>query len=52
MPYSHTTVSVSKKIIDKIDEYIEREDTNTYSTRSDFIKDAVRKQMRELGIIK
>jgi metal-responsive CopG/Arc/MetJ family transcriptional regulator len=48
----HTTVSIANKIIDKIDEYIDREDTNTYSTRSDFIKDALRKRLRELGVIK
>lgn len=45
---SHITVSISRKIIKKIDELIESED-NTYTTRSDFIKDALRIRLRDLG---
>ena len=45
---THITVSISRKLIERIDEVIESGKT-TYTTRSDFIKDALRKRLRELG---
>jgi Arc/MetJ-type ribon-helix-helix transcriptional regulator len=47
----YTSVSISNEIIEKIDVVIESGKT-TYRTRSDFIKDALRIRLRELGIIK
>ncbi len=48
MVSTHTTVSISNKILKKIDEVIVSGKT-TYSTRSDFIKDALRIRLRDLG---
>jgi len=47
----YTSVSISNEIIDKIDEVIVSGET-TYKTWSDFIKDALRMRLRELGVIK
>ncbi len=46
---THITVSISRKLIEKIDEVVDSGET-TYTTRSDFIKDALRIRLRELGI--
>jgi Arc/MetJ-type ribon-helix-helix transcriptional regulator len=49
MVRGYTSVSVSSKLIEKIDEALKSGKT-TYNSRSDFIKDAIRIRLRELGI--
>lgn len=48
MVKDYTSVSVSNKLLELIDEVVESDET-TYKTRSDFIKDAVRIRLRDLG---
>lgn len=48
MAKGYTSVSISNKLLNLIDEIIESEKTS-YRTRSDFIKDAIRIRLRELG---
>jgi Arc/MetJ-type ribon-helix-helix transcriptional regulator len=47
----YTSVSISNAIIEIIDKLVNSGD-ETYRTRSDFIKDALRLRLRDLGYIK
>jgi len=44
----YKSVSISNKLIEKIDEVIQSGES-TYNSRSDFIKDAIRIRLRELN---
>jgi len=48
MVKGYTSVSISDKLLKLIDEVVESNET-TYGTRSDFIKDALRLRLRDLG---
>ena len=49
MGKNYVSVSISKRLIDKIDKLIDSEES-TYITKSDFIRDAIRLRLRAFGV--
>lgn len=45
----YSSVSIADELLEKIDEILKKK-TTTYRTRSDFIKDAIRMRLRDLGL--
>ena len=46
----YSSVSISKTLIEKIEEVLERKDS-TYSSKTEFIKDAIRTKLRDFDIL-
>jgi len=49
MGKNYISVSISKKLIDEIIKFIDS-DESTYTTKADFIRDAIRMRLRDLGV--
>jgi len=52
MSNKYTTISLPKKFADHINEFIESHPELGYSSNADFVKEAVRKHLKEKGIPK
>jgi metal-responsive CopG/Arc/MetJ family transcriptional regulator len=49
MEKNYASVSISSELIEEINKFIDSEES-TYTTKADFIRDAIRMRLRELGV--